>query len=161
MTQQPIWKAVANLGDVNPEAYASAFVLVDQTGVYDPEIDCFEPPDGDAHHWERYRWILDPCTYRDGILSDNPYHPELPAWWAQDLSSVAYTCSMKESDLINLLCSDDPITRARGYLVVAAHWGMYEMTGGNVETYKGKYRLVPYSIIRKYQKQIEEMTRCR
>ena len=83
-TAQPVWKLLANIGDVHPIEYGGYFVFVDETGVYPPEAELLISPDSDdaPEGWVAYRFILDPCTYVDGILSDNHFHPELPAWFA-------------------------------------------------------------------------------
>jgi hypothetical protein len=33
--------------------------------------------------WRVYRFVLEPCTYINGILSDNKYHPSKAAWFAK------------------------------------------------------------------------------
>lgn len=37
-SNQPVWKFVANPGDANPIDHGGLFVLVDETGVYPPEM---------------------------------------------------------------------------------------------------------------------------
>lgn len=44
MTNQPSWKLLTNLGDVTPLEYGGAFLLVDETGVYDSELVVWEEP---------------------------------------------------------------------------------------------------------------------
>jgi hypothetical protein len=44
MTNQPVWKCIANLGDTTPLEYGGAFLLVDETGVYDPELTVWNEP---------------------------------------------------------------------------------------------------------------------
>jgi hypothetical protein len=41
-TNQPQWVCAANLGDANPLGYGSKFLLIDATGVYDPELWVYE-----------------------------------------------------------------------------------------------------------------------
>lgn len=123
---QPVWKFVANLGDVNPIDHGGYFVYVDETGVYPPEAVYLEVEgDDEANKWTEYRFSLEPCTFKDGILSDNKFHPEHPAWFAkpekerkerpQDttyLKTVADACGQTEEELIEQFCSDDPVQRA-------------------------------------------------
>lgn len=33
--------------------------------------------------WTVYRFTLEPCTYINGILSDNKHHPDKPAWFTK------------------------------------------------------------------------------
>ena len=81
MTQQPTWRYVTNLGDVNPIEHGGAFVFVDTTAVYPPEMEILEPPcddidiDDDDARWAVSRIVLDPCMWDGKQLSDNPFHP--------------------------------------------------------------------------------------
>lgn len=79
---QPNWKLVAQLGDVHPIEYGGYFVYEDTTGQYDPEAELLIAPDDDDGQWTAYRFTLEPCTFIDGVLSDNKFHPEHPAWFA-------------------------------------------------------------------------------
>lgn len=65
-TQQPEWKNVGHIGDVDPIAHGGGFVYVDTTGVYPPELTWFEP--GSDEQWHKtegktplqvYRTVLD------------------------------------------------------------------------------------------------------
>jgi len=123
---QPIWKAIANLGDANPINYWGVFVLIDTTGVYTPELHVFEEPLEGTTQYERHVVLLDRCTYINGILSDNKYHPEHPAWWANspaDLTGIAETMDISQEELIRLFTSEDPIERAWAYQMVYDYWG--------------------------------------
>lgn len=110
---QPEWKFIANLGDVNPIDYGGFFVYVDQTGVYDPEVEVLELVEGDDDDefdeddelvtegnmvWETNRFSLEQFTYGlikddkfvpltelhpEGILSDNKFHPDHAVWFAK------------------------------------------------------------------------------
>jgi hypothetical protein len=44
MTNQPSWKVIANLGDATPLEYGGAFLKVDETGVYCPELIVWDEP---------------------------------------------------------------------------------------------------------------------
>ncbi|NCC40917.1 MAG: hypothetical protein EOM21_16010 [Gammaproteobacteria bacterium] len=44
MTNQPVWKVIHNLGDATPLEYGGAFLLVDETGVYAPELIVWDEP---------------------------------------------------------------------------------------------------------------------
>jgi hypothetical protein len=138
MSQQPKWKLVANLGDVNPLDYGGYFVLVDETGVYCPEGEWLDPPVEGCETYTVRRFILDQCIYSHstGILSDNRFHPESPAWFAtpelhklvrpQDstyLTNLAKSYDMEVDELVGLFCSYDPIRRAEAYRMVGEYHG--------------------------------------
>jgi hypothetical protein len=120
-TQQPVWKLLANLGDASPLEYGGLFVYIDTTGVYPPEMENVEPNDDDT--FEVHRMTLDRCTFVNGVLANNPYHPDLPAWFADSLAGVAACVGSTEDELIGQLCSADPIERANGYRDLASYHG--------------------------------------
>jgi hypothetical protein len=122
-TRQPTWKLLANLGDVNPIDYGGVFVYEDSTGVYDPEIEILESPeDGDC--WMVHRFSLEKCTFVDGVLSENRYHPEIEAWFAGDIGAVAKFVGVEGSDLIKNLCGDDILVRAESYKALVDYHGI-------------------------------------
>jgi hypothetical protein len=142
MTDQPKWKLLANLGDVNPIEYGGYFIFEDGTGVYDPQGEYLEAPDDDTGTWYVYRFDLDRCTLttsepdHDGstytVLSDNPYHPLHPAWFArkdpkrpQDsgLEDVANFTGQDVAELEAALCSEDVIERAHAYRDIGSYHG--------------------------------------
>jgi hypothetical protein len=149
MTNQPNWQCIANLGDTDPLTYGGAFVVIDTAGVYPPELHIWEEPTGeeaesafdwpelgdgapyqvvpeDTRQYDRFTVILDQCTYINGILSDNKYHPEHPAWFAYnpgDLPGIANSMDVSVIELIHLFCSEDPIERAVAYKMVYDYWG--------------------------------------
>jgi hypothetical protein len=149
---QPKWKYVGNLGDKDPIEYGGLFVFVDETGVYAPEMERLEMDDDsemdeDKQRFTVHRVCLDRCTWIDGVLSENKFHPEHTAWWAtpeserkerpQDstyLKNVADCCGTSSEDLIQMFCSDDPIERAQAYRDVLDYHGWengdsYPLTG--------------------------------
>ena len=130
MNEQPKWECIANLGDVNPIDHGGLFVFVDKTGAYPPEVECLEEPqESEAQVWIVYRFVLEPCTYINGILSDNPYHPEIPALFARDyrLRDMAEAVGLSAADFAYLFCSDDAVTRARAWREVGLAWGFDEL----------------------------------
>lgn len=127
MTEQPKWRCVANLGDVNPFDYGGYFVFIDETGVYDPEMEVLEVPDGDIDYWESFRFIMEPCTYREGILSDNKFHPGLKAWFAHDVPSMCSTMGWEELEFLTAICSNDVVERAQAWRVIYDYWGAAHM----------------------------------
>lgn len=123
---QPKWKCVATLGDVNMLEYGGALVLVDETGVYPPELEIVSGVEdeefGEDRH-EIHRICCHQCFLTDGVLSDNKYHKDEAAWFSE------YAMTDGEVDgasLIEQLCSDDPIERARGYYELTQYYGAHE-----------------------------------
>lgn len=134
---QPQWKRIANLGDVSPLEYGGYFVYVDETGVYPPKAEIVQEPCEGLTTWTIYRFILEPCTYQNGILSDNRFHPEMFAWFAQsaaerlarpqdttNLANVARTYGTTEEDIITLFCSENPTERAEAWRMVGEYHGL-------------------------------------
>lgn len=120
---QPIWKCVAQLGDVNPIEHGGHWVFTDTTGVCCPESEILSD-NGDGS-FTVSRYLLEKCTYINGILSDNKFHPDKSAWF--ETAPVASYIGMQESALIALFCSDNPIDLARAYEAVTSHYGVYEL----------------------------------
>lgn len=163
---QPKWKLAGTVGDVNPVDYGGGFIFVDETGVYPPELELIEvdesafsdePDDepefdedgelindfdeleqanSDKGKWTVYRFSLERCTYQNGILSDNKFHPDHAAWFAkpeaekanrpQDttyLSNVAGCNDVKVEQLIEWFCSEDVQERARAYMEIGSYHG--------------------------------------
>lgn len=139
---QPKWKLLANLGDVNPIDHGGYFIFEDETGVYDPEGEYLESPEDDSGEWIVYRFSLDRCTLttsepdEDGstynVLSDNPYHPLMAAWFArkdpkrpQDsgLEDVARCMDQDVDELEAQLCSADVLERAHAYRDIGSYHG--------------------------------------
>jgi hypothetical protein len=128
MTNQPKWKAVATIGDVNPIEYGGGFVLTDKTGVYPPEIELIEPPADDDERGPLtvYRIVMEPHTYVNDVLSDNEFHPDHPVWYADKIESVADSVGCEPEELIGGLCSDSPIERALAYRDLIGYFGPHE-----------------------------------
>ena len=137
---QPTWKCIANCGDVNPIEHGGFFVYIDTTGVYPPEAAKLEANEGNTE-WTLHRFVLEPCFYTDGILSDNQYHKDHPAWFAkpeseradrpQDTTYLSDLCDdITEEELVRLFCSDDPLERAQAWRIVGDYHG-YE----NLDSY--------------------------
>ena len=137
---QPKWRAVAQLGDVNPLDSGGYWVFVDETGEYAPEAELLEVPDSDDGEYVAYRFILENCTYINGILSDNQFHPEKPAWFAgtkrerkerpQDstyLKNIADFIGMTVNELAKQFRSGDPIERAQAWRAVGEYHGFLNL----------------------------------
>lgn len=133
MSNQPVWKEIAQLGDADPITYGGYFVYVDETGVYAPEVSMIEPPTDDVDEddpdarWTVYRFVLEPCTFIDGVLSDNPYHPAHAVWFADKLADIAQTMGQDELDLLQGFTSSDPVARAYAWRCVGDYFGYHEL----------------------------------
>ena len=152
---QPNWKLIANLGDVNPLDYGGYFVYIDTTGVYEAEAELLTvAEDGnEIRGYTIHRFLLDKCTFIDGILSDNDFHPGCPAWFAKPESERAArsqdTTYLKnvadfvgtsnggetEDILIQMFCSDNPVERAEAYRAVGEYHGF-----DNLDQYPLKFK---------------------
>ena len=135
---QPQWKTIANLGDVNPIDHGGIFLKIDETGVYPPELEILETPIddgelwddetgdyGESVRWEVSRFVLERCTYINGTLSDNKFHPECPAWFDVDSLSIAVSADIPIDDFRAMLCSEDALQRAQGYLAIVGYHGVF------------------------------------
>lgn len=148
MTQQPEWKYVGHIGDVDPIAYGGGFIYVDTTGVYPPELTWFEPaPDEEWHKTEGqtplqiYRLQLEPPRFK--TLTDTgrrttdsskglPSSQRGDTWeWAEEwfvghLESVATSAGTTKFRLLRELFSREPMVRARAYETMIHHHGPFE-----------------------------------
>jgi len=104
-TQQPVCKFLANLGDANPIEHGGFAVFVDETGVYAPECELLETPEETGRRdWSVRRIICERCTFINGVLSDNKFHPAKPAWFADKLGAMASTYGMENFCPCRALC---------------------------------------------------------
>lgn len=123
---QPEWIKVGTLGDINPIDYDGGFVFEDTTGVYPPEVEYYvRDSDDDDSKIRVYRFIVEPCTFINGVLSDNPYHKDHAVWFADSLTALASFCGIDE--LVQMFCSPDTMTRAHAWLEVGLYWGFNEL----------------------------------
>lgn len=124
MTRQPKWKEVAQLGDVNWIEEGGLFVYQDETGVYPPEIEKLRvETTAGRDHWASHRCILEPCTFADGILSDNKFHPRTAAWFADKLEGVASYIGQPLDELVLWFLSTNLTERARAWEAVGDYFG--------------------------------------
>lgn len=123
MANQPVWELVAQLGDVNPLEHGGKWLFVDTTFVYPPELELlYVPPEsGFSESYLVYRMVLDKCYYTDGVLSDNKYHLDHHAWFADSVTSGLVGAGSSFEDIISQLTSDRPVMRALGYVSLLAY----------------------------------------
>jgi hypothetical protein len=140
---QPKWKFLANLGDTHPLTYGGWFVYEDETGVYPPEAEVVVLDDEtEDPHYTVYRFVLEPHTFVNGVLSDNPSHPDHPVWYAakdpghkerHGYDGWTNFCRMAEAigktpeEFAAMFCSPDPRVRAMAYREVAEYHGYDEL----------------------------------
>ena len=135
MTNQPIWKLVANLGDNDPIEHGGLFVFEDTTGVYPPEIELLEPPSDEfsdykeesnwspSARWTVRRTVCEPCTYVEGVLSDNKHHQSHAAWFADRVDSIADCFGMEASEFIRMITTGSVVERAEAWRMVGDYHG--------------------------------------
>lgn len=112
---QPVWDVIESLGDVDYRE-GGKWLHTDQTGVYDPEMEVYIP-----EQKYMYRFSIEKCTYLNGILSDNQFHPDHPVWW--NPKEVANFIGVDIDNLIQDVCSDDIVKRAMIYIAIGEYYG--------------------------------------
>ena len=147
-TKQPKYRFVDNIGDINP-LECLRLVYVDANGVYPPLL-VYGTYYGDR--WEIAHVECDRCTMMNNdpaTISDNHYHTDKPAWFADRIQEVARFCDNR--DLAADLCAMDPVERARAYESLVSYFGIMEfdsypetMTAGDVKRhYRAAFRKYP------------------
>lgn len=135
-TNQPIWKLAGTIGDINPFDYSGGFVYIDTTGVYAPEMEWIEVNEDRKTSWTVYRTILDRCELAQvngephlvpfGFASrtDLPYPiGSYVEWFDDSMHSVARCMGQDVNELVDEICSDEPMSRANAYLSLAQYHG--------------------------------------
>lgn len=148
MNTPPTRVLIAELGDEDPLEHGGYFVFQD---LQEPR--CYEaewlavPEEGETKYWTVYRFGLTCCSYLNGILSDNIYHPELPAWFAGpgQLRKIASYSGLSTRALIALLCSGRPEKLAAAYRAIGEYAGW-----ANLDSYP--LSLTRREVTKRYQK---------
>lgn len=122
-TRHSNWKLLDWLGDVDFITYGGTLIYTDTTGQCVSEAEVIVPVQGDQPTWVVYRFMLDRCTFVEGILSDNPHHWNHPAWFADDLMTVCQFHGVDMDRLIQQLCDENPVTRAMAYQMIGEYHG--------------------------------------
>jgi hypothetical protein len=118
-TSQPRWHVAANLGDVNPLDYGGLFILIDSTGIYDPELWRF-----DSDSMQLHRFSIKQCHRTiTGEIGDNNYHPNLAAWFGSAESLRSVSSFAGNQDLPRHLCGSNVIDRAFAYMALCGYHG--------------------------------------
>ena len=151
-TKQPVWKFIANLGDASPMAHGGFFVYEDATAVYSPECVLLEPKNDEddirdpGMFWTVRRFSADKCAFINGVLSDNRFHPELAAWFADKIGALADTYGQTAESVTALLCSADTLDRAQGWRMIGEYFGW-----DNLDSYPQTLKRA--DIYRRYRKE--------
>ena len=108
---------IGHLGDVNPVVHDGAVVLVDPELPDQPEMEVIVnySEDGAGTPVRVFRFEICRCTFTNGVLSDNKFHPDKPAWFAKHIESVEHCNSYEAGHLVEALCSEDLMVRAQAY----------------------------------------------
>lgn len=122
---------ITNLGDVNPLDYGGYFLLErsgEDSGNYLSEecvvIELLEGDDDELRYFV-YRFIPELCYFEkqpnenQGVLSDNKYHKNIPAWFAGNI--LDYRDDF--DSWIDDITSNDPISRALAYQDIGEYYG--------------------------------------
>lgn len=121
---------IGHLGDVNPVEHNGAVVLVDPEFPDRPELEVIvnlsESGATGDNHIKIFRFEIRRCTFVDGVLSDNEYHPEHPAWFAKHIESVEHCNGYEAGHLVEALCSEDLMARAQAYYDLLHFFGEEE-----------------------------------
>ena len=132
-------KVIGDIGDSGPR-YGSDWLHVMDAGDDRYQLEKGERITDDDCEQSRDRYEVrvvdvDRCTYVDGVLSDNRFHPAHAAWFEDSLARVAdcvdYLCRdldvhdgmTPEQALRSDLCSDDPMRRAEAYRAILDYHG--------------------------------------
>lgn len=117
---------VSGFGDLDPIGYGGGFIFDYGEGRFQAELmECHY--EDDPNRVYVYRYDLDQCSYENGVLSDNPFHPDHAAWWAKSIDAMAENVGMEPAELIRLFCSPDPMERSEAYWTIAQYHGPDEL----------------------------------
>ena len=130
-TQQPSYWCIENIGDADPLECGGGFVIVDRTGVYDPQLLILDViPYNEFEPYSLNSIVLEPLIRikaEDGFhgLSDNKFHPDLPVWFGdtKSLQAIADFSGRPYYALLDSFLSSCPIERAFAYMDAVRYFG--------------------------------------
>src|SRR5690348_6158719 len=157
MSQQPKWKQVGTIGDINFVEYDGGPVFVDETGVYPPELEYVQNmPESDVDAYV-YRIVLEDLKMSpDGHLIPAKYDASWPhpiesytEWFDDRVDSVASFVGIPVSEFIHSLTGDNPIARAWAFHTLAEYHGWENFDGYPLhftsrEELEARYEAHPY-----------------
>lgn len=122
-TKQPNWRVVV---EFSGDSGNNMIVLErDITGVYRPQLSYLEEMVDGTFNLSRI--VVEPHTYINGILSDNPFHPEIPAWYADTAKKVFSDFEAGFDGMIKILCNNEDIRQqAQVFSWIVEYHGTYE-----------------------------------
>lgn len=143
MSRQPDWEVLSSYwGDDEAQR-----IRVDKTGVYSPELDYYEDWrafseefDKAKEPFEKYTIVLDRCYYENGVLSDNSFHLDFPAWFAKDVNRIAREMGFPPEYVVDMFCGENIHWRATAYMEVARHHGFHEFDSYSVKMSEAEVR---------------------
>src|SRR6266496_3443390 len=118
-TQQPQWKCIGHIGDVDPIAHGGAFIYIDETGVYPPKMTWFEPGTDEQWHELEGKTPLD--VYRVMLEEDSTRE-----WWYDKLGSIASFTGQTLEQVQADANSADPRVKAWVYDSLVRYFGAEE-----------------------------------
>lgn len=129
-------EAIQSFGDVNFIDYGGQLLIEGEDGDLFLEI-IEEPEDEEDGTWTIYRTDIDKLKvvhkYGKDFLVDSKYKSDWPhpvsayeEWFSKYIDEAASTMDIDPDELINMLCSNDPIDRAEAYIVLGSYFGWYE-----------------------------------
>lgn len=124
---QPNWKCIAQIGGGDPIANDGYWIFCDTNGKHEAEGEFLIGPEDDETHYKVYRFPLTKCTFENGVLSDDALHPEIPAWFADELGEVAYCAVLSPREIRDQLCSSNVIRRATAYEAIGRYYGFINL----------------------------------
>lgn len=123
-TLQPEWR---NVGEFSPTDNIKTVVFEDLTGNYQPEIHLSLFYGGDIESrtivCERYTIVCEKCTYINGILSDNKFHPDKPAWFADSVNDFCDFQGVEREKFIQDITGEDVMNRAHAWYMIGNYHG--------------------------------------
>jgi hypothetical protein len=138
-TKQPSWKFVGHIGDVDPIAYGGAFIYVDSTGIYCPEMMWFDPSSDDV--WNKLGNKTPITEYR--ILLERDSEAE---WWYERLDAIACFTGQPLEELQKAAKSMNPLEKAWLYDSLIGYFGVENFDQSHALT------MLDWEARRKYRK---------
>ena len=125
-------KYIGNIGDRNILTYGGVIVYREYSydKTYDKILIVKLTPNDHDNKIERRWGTLDKCTYVNGVLSDNSFHIDKPAWFADDpewyskpAEKIVNWAGATYSEFIDDITSNDPMRIAARYVNVYDYYG--------------------------------------
>ena len=135
ISNQPCYRCIENIGDIDPFEHGGAFVCVDKFNVYPPILLILDAyPDHIEFTHRLYEIELDRCflvkeNKKIVGIGSNLYHTDFCEWFGNlaSLETVASSAGRGDYDsFMRGFVTSDPIERAFSYKAVADYYGLHE-----------------------------------